>query len=121
MQGPEKYLNELGISLPCAVDPTQSARLDGEHRVFVNYETYYLSSAAALKTFRASPYAYSGSLTDPVTWERFQPDGTSPRREHEGRTFFFAGQTSVADFDADPAAYATAMLTMQAEPHESAD
>ncbi|MCA9782786.1 MAG: hypothetical protein KDC10_06735 [Calditrichaeota bacterium] len=99
MQGPEIWLNNLGISVECVVDPEKQALLDVDHRVFVNYETYYLSSDENREKFLVAPWQYTGMLTDPVTKERFQPSADSPRREHANRIFFFQNEGNVALFE----------------------
>lgn len=112
MQGPEVWLTQLGIELACVVDPPAPARLDAEHRVFVNLETYYLSQPAAVTAFRQTPWEFSGPLTDPVSRARFVPTADSPRRERGDRTFFFESDATLAEFDADPAAYEVPMIGM---------
>ena len=74
VQGPEFYLNQLGVTVKCVVDPSRDAILDEAHRVFVNWETYYMCDDAAVKTFTAAPWKYAGTVTDPVSRERFRPD-----------------------------------------------
>lgn len=107
MQGPERYLVDLGIQLPCAVDPSRPAVLDVAHRALVNYEAYFFADGAALKTFVAAPYKFTGRVTDPVSQERFLPTEASPTRSHGGRLFFFASSANAATFDGDPATYGT--------------
>jgi len=103
-------LNQLGIKVACVVDPTATAILDEAHRVFVNYEAYYFSSAKTRRAFGQEPWRYTGLLTDPVSRERFQPDATSPTTEHEGRRFFFSSAANAQTFDQDPATYATPVV-----------
>ena len=110
MQGPEIWLNQLGVTVPCVVKTDRHAVLDVDHRVFVNYETYYLADDEALRTFRAAPWRYTGPVTDPVSKARFTPDGATPSHEHEGRLFYFASAATAATFAADPAAYATPVV-----------
>jgi YHS domain-containing protein len=105
VQGPERFLRELRIELPCVVDETTTARLDADHREFVNHEVYYLSSQAARTTFLLEPHVYTGPVTDPVTLERFQPADGSPRRRHRGRLFYFAAEETARLFDEAPARY----------------
>jgi hypothetical protein len=38
VQGPEIYLNQMGITLSCAVHADQSALLDAQHRAHVKNE-----------------------------------------------------------------------------------
>ena len=106
MQGPDNYLKLHRISLPSAVDPSRTAVIDAEHRVFLNYEIFYFADDKLKRSFLADPVAYSGLLTDPVTLRRFQPAADSPRRDHEGRIYLFSGEDSAAGFDADPYRYA---------------
>lgn len=110
MQGPEIWLNQLGITVACVVDPARNAVLDEAHRVFVNYETYYLCDEQALATFKAAPWKHTGLVTDPVSRERFRPDGKSPRATHQGRLFYFASAANAETFAQDPAAHATPMV-----------
>ena len=112
MKDPDNYLNQLEIALDCAVDPGARAVLDPTHRIFVNWETYFVSSAEARAAFERAPYRYTGAITDPVSRARFQPDETSPRREYEGRVFYFSSGESLAEFAASPSSYATPMLGM---------
>jgi len=113
VQSPEVYLNELGISVSCVVDPNRTAVLDEAHRVFVNWETFYMADAASVEVFKKSPFRFSGLITDPVTRERFQPTDASPMQTFGGRDFYFKTAESAALFAADPDAYATPMIAMQ--------
>ncbi len=110
MQGPEIWLTQLGIELNCAVDPAQPAILDADHRIFVNYETYYVSSLAARDEFRHEPWRYAGIVTDPISRERFQPTEASPRTQCAGREFIFTSQRNAARFQAAPDQYATPVV-----------
>ncbi len=112
MQDPGKYLENLEITLACPVVTGELARLDQAHRVFVNWETYFVSSAAALAEFSQSPWRYTGVVTDPVSGKRFQPDESSPQQAHEGRTFYFSSEETLVEFAAAPESYATPMLGM---------
>ena len=107
VQGPEIFLNDLGVRVPCVVDPARPASLDEAHRVFVNWETYYLCDDAALATFKAAPWKYTGMVTDPVSRERFQPDGDSPTASHGDRAFYFQTAEHAETFAKAPAEYAT--------------
>jgi len=110
VQGPEIWLNQLGITVACVVDPTRDAIVDEAHRIFINYETYYLSSAAAHQKFSESPWRYTGLVTDPVSRDRFQPDGKSPVTKFEGRLFYFATAANAKTFAGDPTAHATPVV-----------
>lgn len=107
MQGPERYLQDLGIQLSCAVDPSRPAIIDVAHRALVNHEAYFFADDAALKAFVAAPYKFTGKVTDPVSLERFVPTEASATRSHGGRLFYFAAGANAATFDKDPATYGT--------------
>jgi YHS domain-containing protein len=113
VQGPEKYLNELGASIPCVVNPSRNAVLDSAHRAFVNYEAYYFCDEASMAKFVGEPYRYTGKVTDPVTRERFVPTAGSPNRSYGGRLFYFISTETVATFDADQTRYGTLMPGMR--------
>jgi YHS domain-containing protein len=113
VQGPEPYLNDFHIQLPCAVDSTAQAILDPAHRAYVNHEVYYFSSESAREQFEAHPFQYTGKVTDPVSLTRFQPIDASPSRTAAGRLFYFESDETVATFDEDPAAYSTPKPTMK--------
>jgi YHS domain-containing protein len=105
VQGPERYLLDLGIQLRCAVDPARPAVLDVAHRALVNHEAYYFSDQVALKSFVSAPYKFTGKVTDPVSLVRFVPSASSPSRSHGGRLFYFASNETASKFDADRATY----------------
>jgi YHS domain-containing protein len=110
VQGPEIWLKQLGISVACVVDPNQPGILDEACRVFVNYETYYLSSAEATGKFNQAPWRFTGLVTDPVTHQRFQPTSKSPSQKFEGRLYYFSSAISDQTVEGDPAAYATPVV-----------
>jgi hypothetical protein len=116
VQGPEFFLNQLEITVPCVVDPKLPARLDPEHRVFLNWETYYLSDDSALAAFRADPALFSGPVTNPVTRERFQPTARSIRLEHGGRIFLFPDDAAAATFASMPDSFVTPKVPMMMKP-----
>ena len=113
MKGPEPYLNDFHIQLPCCVDSTQLALLDAEHRAFVNHEVYFFSSDTARDQFSAEPYRYTGQVTDPVSLTRFQPTGSSQHRDAAGRLFYFESDSTLSLFDQEPSKYSTPKPTMQ--------
>ncbi len=113
MQGPEIFLNDLGLTVNCVVNTGQKAQLDTDHRIFVNWETYYFSDREAIKKFKKSAYKYTGQLTDPVSAQRFQPDKKSAFRQFDGRLFFFQSKDNALAFDADPKAFVTPMVGMK--------
>ncbi len=105
MQDPEIYLNELGLELTCAVDPSRSAVIDSLHRVRIGYECYFFADHGAKEEFLAHVTDYCGRLTDPVTGERFSPNASSAVREYEGVDYYFANEGNAAKFEAMPAMY----------------
>ena len=107
MQGPERYLNDLGIQLPCAVDSSRAAVIAADHRALVNHEIYFVADDAALQAFVAEPYRYTGKVTDPVSLVRFEPTSASPTRSFGGRLFYFVTNETAASFDADRDTYGT--------------
>lgn len=112
MQGPEKYLKELGIAIPCIVDPTRPAMLDSAHRAFVNYETYYFCDDASMSKFVAAPYRYTCKVTDPVSRNRFVPIAESPTRSFGGRLFYFVSEKTADAFDKNVIKYGNLMPGM---------
>jgi YHS domain-containing protein len=110
VQGPEIWLNQLGVEVPCVVAPEQMAVLDEAHRVFVNYETYYLSSLEAKQAFAHEPWRFTGLVTDPVSTVRFQPAPSSPTVSQAGRLFYFSSPETAKAFADDPVAYATPVV-----------
>jgi YHS domain-containing protein len=110
VQGPEIWLNQLGITVACVVAPDQMAVLDEAHRVYVNYETYYLSSLEARQAFEREPWRYTGLVTDPVSGERFQPGHNSLSVTHEGRLFYFSSRETAETFGAEPKSFATPVV-----------
>jgi YHS domain-containing protein len=118
VQDPGPYLDSLGVELPCAVEPERLARLDDAHRIFVNWEAYFVSSDEARTRFERAPWRYVGSVTDPVAGARFQPIASSPHYRYKDRLFYFTSAEALAKFEQDPAKYATPMLGMVAQSAE---
>ena len=90
-------MKKLGIELPGAVDSSAPAVLDPANRIVVNGQYYWTSSAEHTKLFRIAPYAYSGTIQDPVSGKWFNPTATSPRRDSGEEILYFM---SPANFDA---------------------
>jgi YHS domain-containing protein len=120
VQGPEKYLNELGVTLSCAVDPSRPAMIDTAHRALVNHEAYFFADDAAMATFQAEPYRFTGKLTDPVSLVRFVPTAASPNRQYGQRLFYFESEKTASGFDTDPAKYSIPMPGMREKPKAGA-
>jgi YHS domain-containing protein len=113
VQGPEQYLNELGVRLACVVDSSRAAVIDTGHRALVNYEAYYVCGDSAMAAFAAEPYRYTGKVTDPVSLVRFIPTKDSPSRSYGGRLFYFSSSKTAGAFDADREKYGTPMPGMR--------
>ena len=45
---------------------------------------------------------YTKTLTDPVSFERFHPKRTSPHVAFRGRDYYFAADSTLARFQAEP-------------------
>ena len=102
MQDPEPYLEARKIELQGFFDGDRPAVLDVDHRARVNYELFFFADEDERERFSGDPLAYCGLVTDPVTYARFQPDGGSPRIDHNGQPFFFESSVSSAVFAATP-------------------
>lgn len=102
MQDPESYLEPLGVELVSAVSGERKARIDREHCVCLNWESFFFADSTEKELFTSDPTHYCGLLTDPVTQARFQPGKHSPRYEYNGRVFFFASDSTRAVFRTMP-------------------
>lgn len=112
VKGPEQAILAQNLNFHSAVDPSRPAVIDEAHRVFVNYEIYYFADLELKERFGSDPTAYTGLLTDPVTLDRFAPNAGSPRRDYDGRIYFFPDAAAAAAFDADPSRYALPIYRM---------
>jgi YHS domain-containing protein len=106
VQDPQIQLQELGISIPDAIDPRKLAVLDTAHRSFVNFETFFFADEADKRRFDADPTTACGILTDPVTKKRFRPGSDPPRGEFAGRMYIFFDAASKDAFDKAPEKFA---------------
>ena len=102
MQNPETSLTALGIELRCAVDGTRPAVVDKEHRVSVNWETFFFAGSKQRTEFEENLIECCGLLTDPVTGARFRPHADSPLTIHEDRRYFFSSDSTRVLFEAMP-------------------
>jgi YHS domain-containing protein len=102
---PPRYINGEGLKFNCVVNPAQPAVIDTLHMVIVNWEYYFLSSAAAKATFLKNPLKYTGRLTDPVSRKRFTPRASAPMLFTEGRRYYFESAANRAKYQKDPAPY----------------
>lgn len=106
MKDPERFLNDQRIQVLCPVDKGKPARVDAAHRAWVNHELFYFSGASARQRFVRDPLRYCGSITDPVTRQRFVPTSRSPRFDYQGRPYFFQDRLSLRTFVALPDTFA---------------
>jgi YHS domain-containing protein len=102
---PEFALFHLQRSLWDPVDPTLVGSLSESLHARVNGEPYRLASPATLRRFRREPALYCGLLRDPVTGMRFRPSARSPRLEWKGGPYFFANDSTRAEFRRAPRRY----------------
>jgi len=108
VEDPERYLNELGVTVPDFLDTTRSAVLEFATRSRVNYETFFFAEQAEKERFDADPTRYVGLLVDPVSKVRFHPSTNSPRFDYNNRPFFFSSDSTRAAFAATPDSFAVA-------------
>ncbi len=106
MQDPEIFLNDLGLTIPCAVDPSRMAVIDAAHRISIGFETFFCSDSAAMREFLTSISRYCGTLTDPVSLVRFHPGADAPRSTLRERLYLFASDSTKQLFDMMPDNYA---------------
>jgi len=86
------------VALGTYDSPEAPAVFTPDRRVFVNHDVFYFSSAAAAKRFAADPLRWCAQVRDPVTSMWFEPSKGSPRREHDGRIFYFSSDSTSAVF-----------------------
>jgi YHS domain-containing protein len=106
VQDPEIFLNDLGLSLSCAVESSRPAIIDASHRYAIGFETFFFSDSAAMQEFASDISRYCGTLTDPVSLERFRPSADSPRSTLRERIYLFASDSTKQIFDMMPDNYA---------------
>jgi YHS domain-containing protein len=106
VEDPERYLNELGVTVPDLMDSTRAAVLDPGTRSRVNFETFFFADATEKQRFDADPTHYAGFLVDPVSRVRFHPSARSPRFDFKNRPFYFASDGTRAAFAATPDSFA---------------
>lgn len=115
MQNPEIFLNQLGVNLVCAMDPSKPAIIDATHRVSVGYETYFFADSSSMTKFLSDLSHYCGMLTDPVTLRRFRPNRQSPSTSYDDRMYFFSSDSTKQMFDMMSDMYAYPNLKMLAK------
>jgi YHS domain-containing protein len=94
------------VTLPCAVVPGKTAKIDKTLTARLNYEIFMFSGPKARQTFDKNPLAYCGLLTDPVTQKRFQPRNASPQFVYKDRKYFFLSDSTRTAFIATPDSFA---------------
>jgi YHS domain-containing protein len=102
VQDPERYLKALQITPPSLFQKGKKAIVDSSLRYRIGFEIYYFSTRAEMDRFKKAPLRYCGDLTDPVTMTRFRPSATSPQVAYASRTYYFATETSRAEFLKSP-------------------
>jgi len=105
-------LRRKGLGFACFMDPSRPAVVDADHAVRINYETYLFADAEAREAFVADVLRYCGLVTDPVSKQRFRPDGDSPTREHAGVLYVFRNDGSRDMFARDPDRFRVPGYTM---------
>lgn len=105
MKDPDKYLNIQELHFNCPVEPKKQALLMPAMRERVNQEFYFFSGAEARDKFLHDPVKYVGTVTDPVSQVRFEPDEESPKLVFEGRRFFFSADSTREQFLKSPESY----------------
>lgn len=135
VQDPATYLEAREIEVTSFFDSDRMAVLDDAHLARVNFDLFFFADDDELQRFRDDPLRHCGTLSDPVTFERFRPTRRSPRLSHAGKTFVFANSVTYATFAAMPDSFVVPRLRMEemspateptevepkdAEPNESA-
>ena len=103
----------MGLAVACAMDETRMAIVDREHRVSINWETFFFADADNMARFNADPTRYCDRVTDPVTQVRFQPTPRSPRFDYKGRTFYFTSDSTRTVFKTMPDSLAVPHFAMR--------
>lgn len=98
----------MGAKLPCAVNKRAMARFEDDLKSQVNHELFFFADSEAKRKFDERPWKYCGTVTDPVSRERFEPGKKTLREDWMGRPYFFRADSTRVAFLADPAPYAMA-------------
>ena len=104
-EDPAKYLQEMDARLKDPVNPRANARLDPEALEWVNHEAFFFSEPRTQKKFQKDPHKYCGTITDPVTLERFEPNKKSPAAKWNGRQYYFTSTMTRGAFLSEPERY----------------
>ena len=79
-----------------------AALVEKEKRAQVNYEFFYFADEAGKEQFESDPLRWCGTVTDPISRERFRPTEKSAVAEHNGIPFFFSSEDTKTAFAAHP-------------------
>ena len=105
MTDPEFALFHLQRALWDPVDPTRVGSLSAALRARVNGEPYRFANRGTLRRFQRDPVVYCGLLRDPVSGMRFWPGERSPYIEWKDGPYFFASDSTCAEFRRSPLRY----------------
>ena len=105
MKDPEKALTSLSLQF-LTPDGAKPAKLDSTTRVWIGHDLFYFADAHARGRFLRDPLAVCRALTDPVTQGRFRPTRKSPHLSYQGRSYYFASDSTLAVFRGMPDWYA---------------
>lgn len=103
MEGPEEFLEGLGLTLPSLPGTGAKPVLRAELRTTVNGHFFWVADGAELARLRAAPHAFTGPLLDPTQHEWFQPTARSPRLDIDDEILLFASADSLQRFEASRA------------------
>lgn len=81
-------------------------------RTQVNYEFYYFADAAGKERFDTEPLRWCGTVTDPISRQRFRPTQDSASVEHAGVSFFFESKDTQTQFVAQPDSFSVMRVQM---------
>lgn len=112
MKDPDGFLRSVHVSFASFLTPSRPAILDPEHRVRINYETFYFATEAEKRRFLRNAVSLCGLLTDPVTERRFRPRPNSKQTTRDGVLYLFETEDSYREFLQMPSMYAQPHPTM---------
>ena len=98
----EWALYHLRRALWDPVDPRLLGSLEDSLQYRVNGEVYRFGNERTLQRFMHSPSLWCGLVRDPVTGDRFLPSTRSPTAYWVGGPYFFASESTKAQFVIDP-------------------
>ena len=101
-------------------DAARPAVYDPALRTRVNYEFYCFADADEKRRFDADPLRWCGTVTDPISRQRFRPTQASPRTTHAGVPYFFSSDETARQFAAAPDSFAVMQGWMFSMPMRTA-